>query len=98
MPQPQPTEAQRIAHALGDDAIAPLEWPHRDERSVNEYSHVALFAQPFPTLFPKATADIIHVDPERPRTKEVDYGDWLAHPMAFEYGYFARHPGFRYYA
>ena len=96
--QPQPTESERIDHALGDDANNPLEWPRRGERPINEYSHVGLFTQSFPTLFPRASADITHVDPERPRTKKVDYGDWLAHLLAFEDGRFARHPRFRYYA
>ena len=96
--RPQPTEAEHIAHTLGPDATTPLEWPRRGERPVNEYTQIGLFTMAFPGLFPKASADITHVDPERPRTKKVDFGEWLAHLMSLEDGRFARHPRFRYYA
>ena len=96
--RPQPTEAEHIAHTLGPDATTPLEWPRRGDRPVNEYTQIGLFTMAFPALFPKASADITHVDPERPRTKKVDFGEWLAHLMSLEDGRFARHPRFRYYA
>ena len=93
----QPTEVERIAQAVEGNAEPPLEWPQRGHEPVNEYGHIGLFTQAFPTLFPKASADISHVDPNCPRVKNVEYGEGLAHLMSLEDGRYARHPRFRYY-
>ena len=93
----QPTEVERIAQAVEGSAEPPLEWPRRAQEPVNEYGHIGLFTQAFPTLFPMASADISHVDPTCPRAKHVEYGEWLAHLMSLEDGRYARHPRFRYY-
>ena len=63
----QPTEVERIAQAVGGNAEPPLQWPQRGHEPVNEYGHIGLFTQAFPTLFPKASADISHVDPNMPQ-------------------------------
>ena len=94
----QLTEVERIAQAVGGNAEPLLEWPLRGQEPVNEYIHIGLFTQAFPTLFPMASADISHVDPTHPRQKNVNYGEWLPHLMSLEDGRYARHPRFRYYA
>ena len=94
----QPTEVERIAEAVRGNAEPLLEWPRRGQEPVNEYGHVGLFTQAFPTLFPMASADISHVNPACPRVKTIEFGEWLAHLMSLEDGRYARHPRFRYYA
>ena len=97
-PRRQRTEVERIAEAVRGNAEPLLEWPRRGQEPVNEYGHVGLFTQAFPTLFPMASADISHVDPARLRVKTIEFGEWLAHLMSLEDGRYARHPRFRSYA
>ena len=89
------TEKEHISAAVNNNTIP---WPPQSNLPVNEYSEVGLFTKCFPTLFPRATADISHISNTCHRSKDISDGDWLKHLLCYRDGRFARHPRFTYYS
>ena len=87
------TEEEQIHRVMND----PVAWPRQENAPTNEYSEPGLFTKCFPTLFPRASADLHHNPPNNLRIEPVTLPQWLKHLMCYKDGRFARHHRFRYY-